>query len=65
MTKAIVGIIGGSGVYNLEALTDIREESVASPWGEPSDRLRSGRERSSVLSAVSRPRMGRTRSRAC
>ena len=43
MTKAIVGIIGGSGVYNLEALTDIREESVATPWGEPSDRLRFGR----------------------
>jgi 5'-methylthioadenosine phosphorylase len=43
MTKAIVGIIGGSGVYNLDALTDLREESVATPWGEPSDRLRFGR----------------------
>jgi 5'-methylthioadenosine phosphorylase len=43
MAKAIVGIIGGSGVYNLDALTDLREESVASPWGEPSDRLRLGR----------------------
>jgi 5'-methylthioadenosine phosphorylase len=43
MTKAIVGIIGGSGVYNLEALTQIREEKVASPWGEPSDALRFGR----------------------
>ena len=43
MTKAIVGIIGGSGVYNLDALTDIREESIATPWGEPSDRLRFGR----------------------
>jgi 5'-methylthioadenosine phosphorylase len=43
MTKAIVGIIGGSGVYSLDALTDLREESVATPWGEPSDRLRFGR----------------------
>jgi 5'-methylthioadenosine phosphorylase len=43
MTKAIVGIIGGSGVYNLEALTDMREEAVATPWGEPSDRLRLGK----------------------
>ena len=43
MTKAIVGIIGGSGVYNLDALTDLREESIATPWGEPSDRLRFGR----------------------
>jgi 5'-methylthioadenosine phosphorylase len=43
MTKAIVGIIGGSGVYSLDALTDMREENVASPWGEPSDALRLGR----------------------
>jgi 5'-methylthioadenosine phosphorylase len=43
MTKAIVGIIGGSGVYDLEALTDMREEPVATPWGEPSDRLRLGK----------------------
>jgi 5'-methylthioadenosine phosphorylase len=43
MTKAIVGIIGGSGVYSLDALTQIREERVATPWGEPSDALRFGR----------------------
>ena len=43
MTKAIVGIIGGSGVYDLEALRDPREEKVATPWGEPSDVLRFGR----------------------
>lgn len=43
MTKAIVGIIGGSGVYNLDALTDVREGNVATPWGEPSDALRFGR----------------------
>jgi 5'-methylthioadenosine phosphorylase len=43
MTRAIVGIIGGSGVYSLDALTDMREENVASPWGEPSDALRLGR----------------------
>jgi len=43
MTKAIVGIIGGSGVYELDGLTDQREERVATPWGEPSDALRFGR----------------------
>ena len=43
MTKAIVGIIGGSGVYELDGLTDRREERVATPWGEPSDALRFGR----------------------
>ena len=43
MTKAILGVIGGSGVYDLPGLTDLREERVASPWGEPSDALRFGR----------------------
>jgi 5'-methylthioadenosine phosphorylase len=39
MTKAVVGIIGGSGVYDLPGLTNIRRERVATPWGEPSDEL--------------------------
>jgi 5'-methylthioadenosine phosphorylase len=43
MAKAVVGIIGGSGVYKLSGLTDVREERVATPWGEPSDVLRFGR----------------------
>jgi 5'-methylthioadenosine phosphorylase len=43
MVKAIVGVIGGSGVYHLEGMTDVREERVATPWGEPSDVLRFGR----------------------
>lgn len=43
MTKAVLGVIGGSGVYDLPGMEDIREEVVASPWGEPSDALRYGR----------------------
>ena len=43
MTKAIVGVIGGSGVYHLPGLSDLREEAVSTPWGEPSDVLRFGR----------------------
>ncbi len=41
--KARLGIIGGSGVYDLPGLTDRREERIESPWGEPSSRLRFGR----------------------
>ena len=37
MAKAIVGVIGGSGVYHLPGLTDLREEQIATPWGEPSE----------------------------
>lgn len=43
MAKAIVGIIGGSGVYDLPGLEAIREERIETPWGEPSDALRFGR----------------------
>lgn len=42
MTKAVLGIIGGSGVYDLPGIGDLREEPVSSPWGEPSDTLRRG-----------------------
>jgi 5'-methylthioadenosine phosphorylase len=41
--KAKLGIIGGSGLYDLPGLTDQRELPIGSPWGTPSDALRSGR----------------------
>lgn len=43
MSKALVGVIGGSGVYALSGLEGLREERISSPWGEPSDALRFGR----------------------
>jgi 5'-methylthioadenosine phosphorylase len=43
MTKAVLGIIGGSGVYDLPGIEGVREERIDSPWGEPSDALRIGR----------------------
>ena len=42
MTKAVLGIIGGSGLYDLPGLKNVREERIASPWGEPSAPLRIG-----------------------
>jgi 5'-methylthioadenosine phosphorylase len=42
MTKAVLGIIGGSGIYDLPGLANIREERIESPWGEPSAPLRRG-----------------------
>jgi len=32
MTKAILGIIGGSGLYDLPGLKNVRSEAVKSPW---------------------------------
>jgi 5'-methylthioadenosine phosphorylase len=43
MTQWTLGIIGGSGLYEIEGLEDRREETVETPWGLPSDTLVRGR----------------------
>jgi len=42
MTKARIGVIGGSGLYQMEGLTDIQEMKVSTPFGEPSDAITVG-----------------------
>ena len=42
MTRTVLGIIGGSGIYDLPGLEDMREEAIRSPWGEPSAPVRRG-----------------------
>ncbi len=37
------GIIGGSGLYEMEGLTDIQELTVSTPFGDPSDQYISGK----------------------
>ncbi|MFT3672466.1 S-methyl-5'-thioadenosine phosphorylase [Aestuariivirga sp.] len=41
MAQSVLGIIGGSGVYDVP-MDKARWETVTSPWGEPSDQLRMG-----------------------
>jgi 5'-methylthioadenosine phosphorylase len=36
MTKAVLGVIGGSGIYELPGLEKVRQKTIRSPWGEPS-----------------------------
>src|SRR6266498_2993872 len=36
MTKAVLGVIGGSGIYELPGLEKVRQRTIRSPWGEPS-----------------------------
>ena len=38
-SRAEIGIIGGSGLYSMPGLTDIHEERVTTPFGDPSDPL--------------------------
>jgi 5'-methylthioadenosine phosphorylase len=42
MTKAVLGIIGGSGIYDLPGLEKVRRKKMKSPWGEPSAPLHIG-----------------------
>ena len=38
-SKPVIGVIGGSGIYDIEGLSNTRWERVTSPFGEPSDAL--------------------------
>ncbi len=37
MTEATIGVIGGSGLYDIEGLKEIEEHDVSTPFGKPSD----------------------------
>ena len=39
----VLGIIGGSGIYDIEGLSDVRWEAVNTPFGAPSDELMFGK----------------------
>jgi len=39
---ATVGIIGGSGLYQIEGITKVKEVAVKTPFGEPSDKFITG-----------------------
>jgi len=57
MGEMVIGVIGGSGLYEMEGLEDIRRVRVETPFGEPSDEYVTG-----VLNGVSMvflPRHGR------
>jgi 5'-methylthioadenosine phosphorylase len=53
----VIGIIGGSGLYNIEGLTETRWEKVETPWGAPSDELLIGQ--FGGIKTVFLPRHGR------
>jgi 5'-methylthioadenosine phosphorylase len=41
--KAKIAVIGGSGLYDIEGLTDIEEVNPDTPFGKPSDAITTGR----------------------
>lgn len=52
-----IGVIGGSGLYNLEGLSEKKEISVKTPFGAPSDKLLSAK--IGKVDVVFLPRHGR------
>jgi len=52
-----IGVIGGSGLYEIDALEDPRWITVETPWGSPSDQLLTGR--IGAVEFVFLPRHGR------
>lgn len=52
-----IGIIGGSGLYQLDALENPQWHEVSTPWGDPSDALLTGR--IAGIKCVFLPRHGR------
>jgi 5'-methylthioadenosine phosphorylase len=43
MSGWTIGIIGGSGLYGIDALEDAQSIAIETPWGQPSDELLIGR----------------------
>ena len=39
MAQAKIGVIGGSGLYDIEGMTDIEEVELGTPFGRPSDSI--------------------------
>lgn len=57
MIEPVIGLIGGSGLYDIEGLEDREWRHVATPWGDPSDELLFGR--LAGVQCVFLPRHGR------
>ena len=60
MTNGRIGIIGGSGLYNIEGITDVENITVETPFGNPSDKFITGKLEGKDV--VFLPRHGKTHS---
>ena len=42
LENARLGVLGGSGIYSIDCIKDIKEVEIETPFGKPSDKLRVG-----------------------
>ncbi len=54
MGQALVGVIGGSGLYEIDGVTDLVERKVETPFGSPSDAVLLGRLGDTPIAFLSR-----------
>lgn len=57
MSRATIGVIGGTGLYRMDGMTDVEEVSIPTPFGDPSDVITIGKV--SGVSMAFLPRHGR------
>ena len=57
MANAMIGVIGGSGLYAIDGLRDEKWVTVETPWGAPSDQILTGRINDAPVAFL--PRHGR------
>ncbi|WP_428393736.1 S-methyl-5'-thioadenosine phosphorylase [Lichenicoccus sp.] len=57
LSEPVIGVIGGSGLYDIDGLEDKQWRTVETPWGAPSDALLTGR--LAGIACVFLPRHGR------
>ncbi len=57
MPEARIGVIGGTGLYDIEGMTDVEEVRVKTPFGDPSDAIAIGMVEGTNLAFL--PRHGR------
>ena len=60
MKTASIGIIGGSGLYNIDNLTELDQIPVKTPFGDPSDKITIGRIGSENVAFLPRHGKGHT-----
>ncbi|MGH1368642.1 MAG: S-methyl-5'-thioadenosine phosphorylase [Maritimibacter sp.] len=57
MAERMIGVIGGSGLYEIDGLEATRWQTVETPWGEASDQILTGRIKGMKMAFL--PRHGR------
>lgn len=54
MTRAMIGVIGGSGLYQMDSLTEVQEHIVETPFGRPSDVVVTGQVNGTQIAFLAR-----------